>query len=66
MGLTNQEVEEGGDGKRRREDDRENEDREGARGLGFESGVLTPKLKPKVNGMKSYDSGKDTDKVQSY
>ena len=62
MGLTNQEVEEGGDGKRRGEDDRENEDR----GLGFESGVLTPKLKPKVNGMKSYDSGKDTDKVQSY
>ena len=52
MGLANIIIERGGDKKRRREDDRENEDMERAGGLGLESGVLTATLKPKVKGIK--------------
>jgi hypothetical protein len=44
-------------GKRRRENDGEKEDRERARRQGFGSGVLTTILKPKVSGIKNYDSG---------
>ena len=57
MGLAKYSIERGGDKKRRREDDGENEDRERARGLGLGSGVLTTILKPKVNGIKHYESG---------
>ena len=49
-------IDKGGDKKRRREDDGEKEDRERARGLGLESGVLTTILKPKVSGKKHYES----------